>query len=206
MTIKTLIILDWDDTLFPTSWVVNNNIELTNLDNNNYVQYMMLFSELDIVLYKLFSKLSGYGKVVIVTNAIKKWVLITSNVLPHTQKFINNHVDIFSARELYQDKYPSNLTLWKKLFFKKIVADYFPKNCIQNIISVGDAEHEFVALTDLYDKNDDKLLKSVRFMSNPNFEGLLDQLDVLIGCIDKITTCKYHMDLKFQEKVHSTNV
>ena len=27
---KTLIILDWDDTLFPTSWVLENKIDLTD--------------------------------------------------------------------------------------------------------------------------------------------------------------------------------
>ena len=27
---STLIILDWDDTLFPTSWVNKNNIEIMN--------------------------------------------------------------------------------------------------------------------------------------------------------------------------------
>ena len=30
---KTLIIVDWDDTLYPTSWVVNNKIDLANEDH-----------------------------------------------------------------------------------------------------------------------------------------------------------------------------
>ena len=45
---STLIILDWDDTLFPTSWVNKNNIEIIDYlekinmsgDEDNYVKFL----------------------------------------------------------------------------------------------------------------------------------------------------------------------
>jgi hypothetical protein len=200
MYIKTLIILDWDDTLFPTSWIVENNIDMTN--TNIQYKYQMLFSKLDNILYKLITTLLKYGTVIIVTNAIKKWISISSSVLPNTQKLIKDNVYIFSARELYQEQYPNEMTLWKKMIFKKIVSQYFLENCIQNIISVGDADHEFLALTDLYDINSIKkikLLKSIRFMAAPSFDSLIDELQVLNNCLQQICTQKKHMDLKFED-------
>ena len=32
---KTLIILDWDDTLFPTTWVTTNDIDVKNLQDTS---------------------------------------------------------------------------------------------------------------------------------------------------------------------------
>mgnify|MGYP003704592463 CR=1 FL=1 len=52
---NTLFILDWDDTLFPTSWFIHNNINLHNSYMRNL--YISYFIELDNVLYKLLKKL-----------------------------------------------------------------------------------------------------------------------------------------------------
>jgi hypothetical protein len=206
MHLKTLILLDWDDTLYPTSWTVKNNIDMN--DKNNIRKYQLYFFKLDAILYKLISTLLKYGTVIIVTNAAKKWVFMTLTMLPNTQKLIQDKVYIFSARELYQNQYPNEMTLWKKLIFKKIVSQYFLENCTQNIISVGDADHEFIALTDLYDINsvtNKKLLKTIRFLTTPSFESLIDQLQVLSKCSQQICTNAKHMDLKFEDNLYNNN-
>ena len=46
----TLIILDWDDTLFPTNWVMKRKINLLNTSER--YQYTDYFQELDRVLFK----------------------------------------------------------------------------------------------------------------------------------------------------------
>ena len=61
---STLIILDWDDTLFPTSWVNKNNIEILN---NTDVLYKKYFKNIDISLLKLFKILSQCGDIIIIT-------------------------------------------------------------------------------------------------------------------------------------------
>ena len=122
---KTLVILDWDDTLFPTSWLIKNNIDLT--DKKVQYKYIIFFSRLDSILYKLLSNLSKLGYVLIVTNAMKKWVKITANVLPNTKKLFKDKVKIISARDLYQEKFPDEMYLWKKYVFKNFVQDYFKK-------------------------------------------------------------------------------
>ena len=86
---------------------------------------IMFFSGLDIILYKLLSRFIQYGKVIIVTNAMEKWVHITSEILPNTKQLIDNNIDIISAKDVYQEKFPDEMYIWKKLIFKQITMEYF---------------------------------------------------------------------------------
>ena len=196
---KNLIILDWDDTLFPTSWTVSKNMNLG--DEKIKYKYMVFFSKLDMVLYQLLSKLIKYGKVIIVTNAVSKWVYVSSNMLPNSQNIIKKNIIIMSARDLFQEQYPNQISMWKKLMFKELVNQYFVNHKMQNIISVGDADYEFDATVDLYDEHSvvkNKLLKTIRFIRSPSFDDLIDELQVLDKCIEKIVTSIKHHDLTFK--------
>jgi hypothetical protein len=203
----TLIILDWDNTLFPTTWVTNNGIDLrdSNVRNDNISR----FTELDSVLYILLNKLSNYGKVVIVTNALQTWVKLSAGVLPKTA-FLLNKIKIVSARKNHQ-MHSSSMMDWKKLAFKNefseeinhelpnIITKEILQKRILNIISIGDAEYEYRALIDLYNlTNKPKLLKSIRLMDDPSYETLVDQLQVINKSFNDICLNKKHMDLKFK--------
>jgi hypothetical protein len=200
---KRLIILDWDDTLFPTSWVLKNKLDLNDEEVQN--KYIVFFSRLDNLLYKLFMNFTKYGDIFIVTNAMVKWVAISCSILPNTKRFINDKIGIISARDAFQDKYPNKMDLWKKLIFKELTFDYFksknhPHHTIHHVISVGDAPYEFEALVDLHDHVDGKkILKSIRFLQSPTYESLIDQLEVLHNCIHKVCKAEKHMDLKFED-------
>jgi hypothetical protein len=194
---KTLIILDWDDTLFPTSWVVKKNINLNDSETIN--KYKMYFSELDNILYELLINFLKCGKVVIVTNAMTKWVLLSYNVLPNTKNLIKKNIEIISARDICQDKMSGQMDKWKKLIFKQLVSKYFINSSSEKIVSIGDANYEFNALVDLHDGFKKKrFLKAIKFMDSPSYESLLDQLEVLNSCVNNICTSDKHMDLKFE--------
>jgi len=197
-----LIMLDWDDTLFPTSWTVIKAIDLT--DSNVRQKYVSYFTELDDILSKFLHKCTNKGQVFIVTNAVKRWVVTSSNVLPKTKKIIDDKIFIISARDLFQQKNPNNMEKWKKYTFEQIVNKHdFKKQentNFEHIISIGDAEYEFNALINLYShKNKKRILKSIRFLATPTYDSLIDQLEVLYDTIDKICHCKKHMDLKFKQ-------
>jgi len=201
---KTLIILDWDDTLFPTSWVMKNNIDVQ--DENNKQKYLMLFSQLDNLLFNLLTKFLTYGDVIIVTNAMTKWVYMSCNVLPYTLKLINKKVTVISARDIYSKHIPDGIKHWKTHIFKGVVNDFYDEakvHHVENVISIGDAEYELDALIDLYndhhvDRTRKRVLKSVQLIRYPTYEVLLDQLDTLYKCSHKIVKSKKHMDLKFK--------
>ena len=199
---QNLVIFDWDDTLFPTSWMVKNNIDLTSRSTQQ--QYIILFSQLDVLLFDLLTMLNKKSKVIIITNAMKKWVEISMVMLPKSQTIINNNIPIVSARELYKNKYVNDMTQWKLYTFKDVVNNHCIKypTC-NNIISIGDANYELLATVDLYDNDaykNKKYLKTVKLFNDPSFDSLLTQIKLLINSIDKVISCKKHLDLKFGNK------
>ena len=193
---NTVIILDWDDTLFPTSWVVKNNINV--IDAESRWKYIPMFSDLDKTLYRLIQRLKKYGKVVIVTNALENWLNNAVTVLPRTAQLISS-VKILSARQLFQSKF-NNMEEWKKQTFKKIINKEINNDQTLNIISIGDAEYEYKALVDLYDynKNNKKILKSIKLIQNPTHNILIDQLLVLYNAIPELCTSTCHIDWNFK--------
>ena len=192
---KTLIILDWDDTLFPTSWLIKNNINL--LDTENRWRYISLFTDLDLVLSNLIQKLKQYGKVVIITNAMPDWINNSLSVLPKTSKSLQL-VSIVSARKLFQGQF-NDMDEWKKRTFKTVVAQEFHNKKLMNIISIGDAEYEYRALIDLYNwqlensgenrRAKRKILKSVKLLHSPSHDALIEQLMVLL----KVAPTRYYI-------------
>lgn len=193
---STLIILDWDDTLFPTSWLVKNGINMNNEKDRDKVKNQLL--ELDTVLSKLLLTLKKYGTVVIVTNALPEWVKISSAPLEKTKEIMID-IKVISARKIYQKVSDSTMD-WKKKAFTDEVSKRMRDININNIISIGDAEYEYQALIGLYksDKNNYKILKSVKFVRDPPYGTLLDQIKVVRTAIPNICTKTTHLDLKFE--------
>lgn len=193
---KTLFILDWDDTLFPTNWIVKNGINLATYKNNNNKQYIVYFKELDNVLTKFLTKILKLGKVIIVTNALKDWVNISSYMVPNTYKLLKT-IEIISAREKYRHMSPEGAN-WKLYTFRDIAEKEFNNNTFMNIISIGDAEYEYNAVIALNKQNTHikKYIKAIKFMKEPSHDMLIDQLEVLNMAIFDIYDKKNHLDLK----------
>ena len=197
---NNLVLIDWDDTLFPTSWIVKNSIDLTNKTTQH--KYITLFSKLDNILYNFLNKSLKYANIVIITNAVKKWVELTLVMLPNTQKLMKTNVPIVSARDLYKPQYPHNMVEWKRKTFQSVCQKHFTDKKFQNIISIGDAEYEFLATVELYDNlahSNKKLLKTVRLFSDPSFDSLINQIQMLTKSIEQIIMCDRHLDLKFDK-------
>jgi hypothetical protein len=192
---KTLFILDWDDTLFPTKWAFENNINL--LVSTQRDQYMIYFQELDRVLSSFLKTVTKLGKVIIVTNALIDWINISSVMLPQTYQLLRK-VRIVSAKGTYRSV-SNNIMDWKIMAFRDIIDDEFKNASLMNVISVGDAEYEYQALIALNGRKKEikKYLKSVRFVKNPSHDILIDQLEVLNDAIPDVWQKYNHLDLKF---------
>jgi hypothetical protein len=198
---NTLIILDWDDTLFPTNWVMKNGINLINIDNKD--QYIEYFRELDDVLYRLLKILMIHGKVVIITNAMPEWIKLSSLVLPKTY-YILKKIKIVSARKNYQN-ITDKMMDWKTLAFRDEIKKEYIDCKYMHVISIGDAEYEYNALISLIKINHEcqKLLKAIKFMKDPSHDILVDQVETLIKAVPSIVKKPTHLDLKFD---HHSNV
>lgn len=192
----TLIIADWDDTLYPTSWITDNGIDLTN-PKSRY-KYMKYFEYLDIYLSGLLDYMMTLGEVMIITNAMLEWIELSVSILPKTKKCLET-INVVSARQKYGHQ--TVMAEWKKKTFldevtKKINTN---KNKYNNIISMGDADFEHNALVNLYDKQilPHKYLKSIKFIKSSNYNVLLEQIKMMKQTISQICKIQQQIDLTF---------
>lgn len=189
---NSLVISDWDDTLFPTSWISDNDIDLTDLKAR--YRYTRYFDALDRQLYSMIKKVRKHSDLMIVTNAAKQWVYVTLTVLPKTAQILQD-VPIVSARDGFQ--HMTEIQNWKRLTFK---AELEKKTHYKNIVSLGDAHYEHLALVDLYNWNiiPHKYLKSVKFIRSTDCIDLLNQIMLIGGEIPKIVGAQRHLDLTLE--------
>jgi hypothetical protein len=195
MQIKTLIIFDWDDTLFPTSWLSSNYINLNS--QSDCTLHASTFAKLDNKIYSLLNFCLKYGEVLIITNALLSWVYLSSTVLPKTFN-IMRYVKLISARQ-QASEISSSINNWKIITFTKEYnlrqSDY--SDVVYNIISIGDAEYEYNALVNLHKLSKKNLLKSVKLCDNPSLDTVHEQIELLKKNIHKLVTEKRHIDWKF---------
>lgn len=215
--LTNIFIIDWDDTLFPTTWVNTNKINMS--DVNSVKDYKLYFLELDKTVSNFLESFNKIGDIYIVTNANIKWIKSCLNVLNLTREtIIKNNIRIVSARDSYAQggNSPSE---WKTRTFqdilediiKKILLNLKPNTCL-NIISLGDAQYEYIALINLdsYFKtnkliknspdssNINYLLKSIKFIEKPEFDYIIDQLGVILKNKNSIINKLGYIDLKFK--------
>jgi hypothetical protein len=187
----TVVICDWDDTLFPTSWVNDNNINLTDI-RSRYM-YARYFDALDKHLSNTVKRIKKHGDLMIITNATRQWVLITLTVLPKTKEALDD-VPIISARESFQNH--CGIQEWKKYTFKAELAKE-GRTHYKNIVSIGDAHYEHHALVGLYrwDVIPHKYLKSVKFTRSTDYSDLFSQIQMMGDEIKNIVRAQRHLDL-----------
>lgn len=193
---SNIIILDWDDTLFPTYWITSQRINITNENIRN--KYTMHFSQLDIILHKLLSKMLEKSKVIIVTNAGIKWINISANCVSNTKKLMHDKIPVISARDKFNKQYPNDAYAWKKITFVNVANNY--KNYkIKTILSIGDADYELKALLNLSKNKSvpNTYYKSIKLITSPSFDLLLQQLNALFDATSKVINQSKNMDLAF---------
>jgi hypothetical protein len=191
---NTMIIIDWDDTLYPTSWLMDNSIDITN-PTSRY-KYIANFENLDTHLSTMLSYLLSFGDILIITNALPTWIELSSSVLPKTRKVLKN-IDIISARERYQNG--NKMSEWKKKTFLDEILLRNAHKKYNNILSLGDAEFEYNALINLFDKNfiPNKYLKTIKFIKSSDYDIVVEQIKIVHDNIQKICSAKRHLDLTF---------
>jgi hypothetical protein len=172
--INTLIIFDWDDTLFPTSWLRMKDLfeDDAALSDTNKALLQRLADAAESAL-KAASQL---GKVIIVTNAQKGWVeMCSAKLLPSLVRTLND-VDIVSARTGYEQE-TEDPAEWKRLaFLDQVQLVQRSSKEHLNLISVGDSLHEHAALVSACASVEKSRGKSIKFREGPGIEQLIDQL------------------------------
>src|SRR5690606_26095890 len=108
---RNLVIYDWDDTLFPTTWFTQNNLSADQLDP----KVTSYFASLDKSISTLLGRTHKSAGTMIITNASLRWFEISVAILPKTAQLIKSNIRVFSARDIYKDRYPNEMAMWKRM-------------------------------------------------------------------------------------------
>lgn len=160
----TLLLFDWDDTLFCTSHLHAGDVsaqDMAALTNET----VWLLREAHLL-----------GQTVIVTNAAKGWVeLCLREHMPGAEAAVLR-TGVTSARERFERRYPGDPTAWKCAAFAELKEN---SRCIANLIAVGDQEAEMCAVRELAKLYRTAYVKTVRFKRRPTARELATQLSLL---------------------------
>ncbi|KAF7457480.1 hypothetical protein HWI79_2041 [Cryptosporidium felis] len=173
---KTLIIVDWDDTLFPTTWLtMKKQIHLGN-------------SNLGRIIEDFFNKAIELGHVVIITNADPGWVYGTSEqYLPDILGYLRS-IPICSARQFSRNG-PNDMINWKYRAFNCVIQEFSRKfDGIKNVISIGDSNWDRDAVFYVFENNKRVQIipKAIKLLSCPTLEALREQLVILTLKLEEI--------------------
>ena len=175
-TIKnnTIFIFDWDDTLFFTTHLNPSKNNIFFYESKTEKRYM---NTIEHYVVEILKKALSKGEVLIITNSSDGWVhecakFYYPNLLP-----ILDQINIISARELYQDKFPYEPTTWKVKTFNDLKQKFHFEKCIvSNIICIGDDNSEIIAAKKLGENFENCLVKTIKFRDKPNLTDLIKQI------------------------------
>jgi hypothetical protein len=216
---QAVLLLDWDDTLFPSNWFTKET-QNTHVDANDIFDYLSVNRQAS--LSKLQNYLGGFlrsalkvAKVAIVTNASEPWVTFSvekllPSLLPEVQNipviyarsFANGDPDFAGLQGANQAKEAMQIDVkapqrWKEHAFRKVIGDSW-----QNIISVGDQSFEREAARQVVADSGRMAhcrLKTTKFIENPDIDELCAELRMLHDALESIILYEGNLDVEIDQ-------
>ena len=191
---NTIFIFDWDDTLFFTTHINPSENNTFFYESQTEKKFM---NRIEFYVSEILNKALSKGEVVIITNSGDGWVNACAefyypNLIPILKK-----INIISARDLYEKKYPSDPQTWKIKAFNDLKNIFnFEKCSASNIICIGDNNYEIIAAKKLGEEFKNCIVKTIKFREKPNLKELIKQIIL----VDKqiLRVCNYPKSLTIQ--------
>jgi len=190
---NSIIIFDWDDTLFATSHICPGNkvIRLTRMDIED-------LKKLQNTVVKILNYYKDKGDLFIVTNSSYEWLQFSAqNFFPKVYELFKD-LRIISAREEFEKFYPDDMRQWKISTFKKIKGLYTDK--LTNILSFGDNEIELESAYILGQEFKEAYIKTVKFKKGPLLGELTKQLKIVYKSREEILTSTKNLKIQVEKK------
>ena len=120
---RTQILIDWDDTLLPTSFLANHGLSVEEFHALELEpEAKLVLDELDKSASALLRKARALARnVTVVTNAEESWVEMSSQkFLPGVFAMLGN-LEVVSARSKHESTHPDETQIWKRVEFAQRV-------------------------------------------------------------------------------------
>eukprot|EP00449_Zooxanthella_nutricula_P004144 CAMPEP_0198498050 /NCGR_PEP_ID=MMETSP1462-20131121/6768_1 /TAXON_ID=1333877 /ORGANISM="Brandtodinium nutriculum, Strain RCC3387" /LENGTH=264 /DNA_ID=CAMNT_0044226947 /DNA_START=103 /DNA_END=897 /DNA_ORIENTATION=+ len=199
----TLLILDWDDTLLPTSWIEAQGLGVANwsaaVSGAQRAQLDLMAERAALTLRVAKS----FGRVIIVTNAEHGWIEMScKKFMPSLWQALED-VKALSARSVYERQGVMQPGVWKLLAFRGEIDRVFGVGAKggfgggpqRNIVSVGDSLHEREALIRVTECCPNSWAKVLKLMEKPTAEEFLKEHEVLCSVLGDIVNHEGNLDV-----------
>ena len=179
----TLILLDWDDTINPSSLVTSLGFRIDETSELPAALKAELVALEDIAI-NMLEICCTRGHVVIVTNAETGWVELSGKrFVPRVLECLQRlQLPIISARSTYEARYPGSPNDWKTAAFIEQVAHAAESAPCIELMSIGDSLHEREAAHQVgarFSDGDVSSVKTVKMVERPTVEQLRRQLSLI---------------------------
>ncbi len=202
-----LIVFDYDDTLFPTTFLSQRGYRLDGPTASLEIQSIL--EDYSAVVETTLTEAEKHGQVVILTNAESGWISLTSQkFMPGLARLLDRYPAI-SARSTYEPLGVMGPFNWKLKAFEALLSDYSAAMrtvAIRNVVSLGDSLHERDAAQQASANFDKCFCKCIKLIERPDIGELFRQHQLIQDCLLQVVTHNGTLDLcvQNQEEVVST--
>lgn len=185
MEVPTQVVLDWDDTLFGSTWFERYRHRLTRED---LVRELRPVDQSCVELLTLIEA-SPNVKVQIISNAELAWIeLCLQTYYPRLSHYLKtSSIQCISARDLFGHTCECNIE-WKFL-----TMNHLKLNLAKHVISIGDGDHERIATHRL-----GVVTKTIKMMERPQLKHLLAQHHIIKSSWMMLLSTPQKLDLQLR--------
>eukprot|EP00437_Effrenium_voratum_P000028 CAMPEP_0181430848 /NCGR_PEP_ID=MMETSP1110-20121109/17936_1 /TAXON_ID=174948 /ORGANISM="Symbiodinium sp., Strain CCMP421" /LENGTH=261 /DNA_ID=CAMNT_0023554179 /DNA_START=52 /DNA_END=837 /DNA_ORIENTATION=+ len=202
-TTEALLLFDWDDTLLPTSWIheqgwLNEEGDLVSPADEIILnrQQQVLLQELEVKVEQTLLTAMGYGRVVIVTNAMEGWVETSCAAFLPGLRPLLDELDIVSARA-FEGVGIDGPAEWKRRAFAEIMEAAFAEGGSRpNVLSIGDSVYEQDAIKAATKCMPNCSSKSLKLLESPDIQQLIEEHDLLFHHLDTAVAHEDQLELE----------
>ncbi|CAK4608706.1 hypothetical protein LEN26_003800 [Aphanomyces euteiches] len=200
---STVILLDWDDTLFPNAYLSTKGYSIDDFQQPLTKADEALMDRLTqhIQIFLLACK-DAHRTVWIVTNGEDGWVERScKRFMPCLYPLVTS-LRIVSARALYEAKCP--MQEWKTACFVAELKQHFSSDVgceTRHIVSIGDSQYERQAIQVVPTRLPRTKTKSVKLVDQPTIVDMVRQLKLLSTYLSHLCSHPDHLDLILSREV-----
>ena len=198
---RTLLVLDYDDTLFPTTELRRMGYA-TAVEETLPEDMVEKIGRIEEQAVQMVQQCTRYGQVLLLTNAESRWLTLSTRCyMPKLLQVLAEHARVAYGREWSSPANEHDPGMWKQLAFenelRNLRQQLGPETAIR-LVSVGDSTFERkaakVAATGAeFGKVE---VKTVKLMDLPSFSLLQRQLEVLCLALEPILMQRGTLDVE----------
>ena len=186
-------VFDYDDTLFPSSWLS----QLCAFSNPLPKGVLTELQRVNDTASQLLLEAMSYSSVMVVTNAEEEWVYESSRLFLPSVFALLDKITVISARDQYESLYPNDSAKWKRIVFSKELSQMRPQsNDYFSVLSIGDSLHEREAVLAFGENNLRVIAKSIKMIDLPSPSQLATQQELIAKALPSMIYSQEKLDLQ----------